>query len=246
MKTSWVATLNAGKLKGVFRCLKNLGTVLLISLFLLINSCDKSDDLGTINNELPPKEEPPVDEVPPDDEVPPVDEEPSINDESLIIYTDIEPDFTGENLTDIYELDLNNDQVVDFTLSSSIYDDWGWFGIASNPIAGNSILSVSPWYSYPIPLDNGQKIFNLEGYTNGESYVTWGIFTIGDCFSGESSCFIDWKAKGDKYLGLRLIINGKKHYGWARLSITSATQWVIRDYAYNSIPNSAILAGQKE
>lgn len=36
MKPKWVATLNAEKIKAVFQFVKNLGTVLLMSLLLLI------------------------------------------------------------------------------------------------------------------------------------------------------------------------------------------------------------------
>lgn len=160
-----------------------------------------------------------------------------------IIYTDIEPDFTSVNLGDQYNLDLNNDGTVDFSLKSysEAYYDWLQIGTNTN---GNGVLSVIPWYSNPVPFDIGRKIFNVASYTNGEIYESWGYFTIGDCFGGGGGCYYDWKDKYDKYLGLRFLINGQIHYGWARLDVSSYTQWVIRDYAYQATPNTAILAGQ--
>lgn len=220
MKTKWVATLNAGKIKAVLQFVKNSGKKLLMSLLFLNISCDKSDDLEPIGNESPP------------------------NNESIIVYTDIEPDFTSENLNDSYNLDLNNDHIIDFTISSDSYESWEWLGIASNPNVENGIISTTPWYSHPVPLNSGKEIFNLRGYSNGESFETWGIFTVGDCFGGEQGCIYDWKNKVDMYLGLRFNLKGRIHYGWARLDVASVTQWVIKDYAYNATPNMPILAGQ--
>jgi len=224
----------------VFQSLKNLGRLLLISLFLLINSCDKSDDLETIGKE------PPIIDLPPTDDEPPMDEEPPADDGSVIVYTDIEPDFTGGNFNDCYTLDLNNDEIFDFSICSVSDSGWDYLVIGSNPNSENKILSVAPWYSQAVPIDYGEKIFTLAGYRNGEYYETWGLISIGDCFGGEQGCFYDWKNKVDKYLGFRFIINGQTHYGWARLEVETTTKWVIKDYAYNATPNKPIHAGQKE
>lgn len=219
MKTKRVATLNVGKFKST-EYVKKWKTVLLIGL-LFAFSCSKSDDLELINDESPGDPEP------------------------LIIYTNIEPDFNSENLGYQYNLDINNDYIVDFTLSRYVDGSWEWLGIFSNPDVENRILSVAPWYSNPIPLDSGMQI-SSGGYTNGEYYEKWGMFTIGDCFGGGSGCYSDWLNKGEKYLGLRFQINGKMHYGWVRMEILSTTQWVIKDYAYNDTPNKPIIAGQRE
>ena len=222
MKPNRVATLDARKYKAVSQCVKNVGTVLLMSLLFLIISCDKSDDLEPIDNETPP-----ANETPP-------------NEESNIIYTDIEPDFTSENLDDSYNLDLNNDQNVDFKVMSF----WGpemWESelvISSVPIDRNGILSLGQGPPYTaFPLNRGVKISTTEG----EFYQTQSFFNSYECIG----C-ISWKDKLDKYLGLRFIIDGKTHYGWARLYVTSTTQWVIKDYAYNATPNMPIFAGQRE
>lgn len=233
MNTKLLVTQNARKFKTISQHMINCGSVLLLSTLLLVISCAKSDDSETIDNEIP------------------------VASGSLIMYTDIEPDFTSENLNDTYALDLNNDGIVDFTLESEQnllnwdYNDpiiapqyFLYLDSGSNDASGS--ISVTPWLPNPVPLDSGKEIFNLAGYTNGESYENWGFFIIGVCGDKEESCYQDWKDKNDKYLGLRFAKNGKIHYGWVRLDVTSATQWVIKDYAYNATPNKPILAGQKE
>ena len=219
MKPKRVTTLNVGKFKPVFQFVKNSGTVLLLSLLLVIISCDKSDDLDNVGNESPIQNESPTDN------------------ESIIVYTDIEPDFNSENPYYYYDLDLNNDQNVDFTVRSNGDAEWGaeWLEISSNPTNGHGIWSVAEWHT-AFPLNSGVEIFKTAYYR------TTSYFKIDECFG----CNYSWKDKLDKYLGLRFIIDGKTHYGWVRLDITSFTQWVIKDYAYNATPNKPILAGQRE
>ncbi len=220
MKTKWVATPNARKFKAIPPY--NWGSVLLISVFLMLISCNNDDDLETIVVETPGETE------------------------SLIVYTDIEPDFNSQDGTDSYDLDLNNDLIVDFILKSDSDEYEDWFEIREPNGIGNGSISVSPYFTHPLPLDGDSKIYDLAGYRNDESYEPWGIFVVGECIGGESDCIENWKDNGESYLGLKFDINGKQHYGWARLDVTSAFQWVIKDYAYNATPNSPILAGQKE
>lgn len=241
MKTHWVATLNAGTFKVNYWDVKKiLGAVLFVLLALLVISCTNSDDSGMIENDVSIDEEIPVDNEPP------VDNESAVEQVSLIIHYDIEPDFTSENLNTFYELDINNDQIIDFTLGSATYDNLDYLMMGSNPTVGNSLLSVSPWYSHPVPLPGGQIIFHTGHYTNGEHYVSGVNFTIGDCFGGESDCFYNWQLKEDKYLGLSFKINGQTHFGWVKMYIVSAAQWVIMEYAYNATANRPIRAGQRE
>jgi hypothetical protein len=52
-----------------------------------------------------------------------------------------------------------------------------------------------------------------------------------------------------RYLGLQFVIEGKIHYGWARLSVPSITQKngitaVVTGYAYETIPGKPIITGK--
>ena len=162
-----------------------------------------------------------------------------------IIYTDLEPDFVSDTQNTSFELDLNNDQLVDYVLQ---YDEeWLALVIASNPSDQNSIISVAPWYTNPVPLQLDTEISAYPDRAvpnQGMHYETWGVFTIGDCVGGEVNCFYDWKYQGEGYLGLRFQINGKVHYGWARIRLETPAEWVVKDYAYNATPNSPICAGR--
>lgn len=243
MKTKRVATQNAGKFKDVFRNF-TFGKALILNGMFLVISCTGNDDLETIIGELPNESKSPTEGETP------VNDESTTDKESVIIYTDIR-DFNSEKLGDFYELDLNNDRIVDFTLISRFYEsDFNWLEITGNPeaTAVNGSVSVFPWYANPEPLDSGKVIYKFprEGYDWGESYSNWAVFTIGNCFGGEEGCFYDWENKNDKFLGLRFLINGQTHYGWARLEVISYNNWTIKDYAYNAVPNKLILAGQKK
>jgi hypothetical protein len=64
-----------------------------------------------------------------------------------------------------------------------------------------------------------------------------------------------WVGKGNgvanRYLGLKFVIHGKVHYGWARLSVTLGHHWQYDDvsgtltgYAYETLPNKPIITGK--
>ena len=63
-----------------------------------------------------------------------------------------------------------------------------------------------------------------------------------------------WQSAYDKYLGIQFGINGQTHYGWARLTVraftASKTHYIfikatLTGYAYETQPNTAILAGDE-
>jgi len=59
-----------------------------------------------------------------------------------------------------------------------------------------------------------------------------------------------WVNVTDRYLGLKFKIDGKFHYGWARLSVQVPAHEMeivatLTGYAYETIPNKAIIAGKE-
>jgi hypothetical protein len=56
------------------------------------------------------------------------------------------------------------------------------------------------------------------------------------------------KGVKNRYLGLKFKINGKFHYGWARLNLTlppkQRVELTLTGYAYETIPNKPIIAGK--
>jgi hypothetical protein len=46
------------------------------------------------------------------------------------------------------------------------------------------------------------------------------------------------------YLGLKFVINGVTHYGWAHVSKVDHNQATLTGYAYETVPNTALATGK--
>jgi hypothetical protein len=138
-----------------------------------------------------------------------------------------------------YKLDLNHDRITDFTLV------WGsFFGAGSLkaiPAAGNSNWATSVFGVWVSAVPHGFKVDSHRPWANASMMGYYGpSFDNGP-----------WASQGNltnRYLGLRFIIGGKVHYGWARLSIQlgghSGITALLTGYAYETIPNRPIFTGK--
>jgi hypothetical protein len=172
-----------------------------------------------------------------------------------IIYTDVIPDSIktctpapGSSCSSTYQLDLNNDGISDFQL-------YQFHSIILCPVPRhNSYVSVSPlgsnkvacentqWGVCPLALANGVVIQNNNWYGTGGLMLERHINTCDLVF--QYTCH-NWNLATDKYLGLNLRVGSNTYYGWVRLDVAlNGTSFTVKDYAYNSIPNQQILAGQ--
>lgn len=154
-----------------------------------------------------------------------------------IVYTDVNPDVTngGGGTSDF--IDINNDGINDFVIGTTA-DAIGFNGI--NPT--DSWVGSEGSYLYPFALDSGDPISagNIDWY-GGPSNV--GTLNYNSCYSGAGAS--NWCGVTDKYLGLRFQIAGNTHYGWARLDVTlPADSFTLKDYAYNTVADAPINAGQ--
>jgi len=61
-------------------------------------------------------------------------------------------------------------------------------------------------------------------------------------------CSGSWADVKNRYLGLRFIIKGETHFGWARLNVAcnlgSKKIGLLTGYAYETVPNKPIIAGR--
>jgi hypothetical protein len=170
--------------------------------------------------------------------------------------------FTKTNLTLTnggINIDLNNDGITDFVLiNSSNPSSYGSsrtlalghgqdtsarvIGRTSGHFAGGSAWPAP--YGFSIG-PNSPKSF--VGVTSRNVVV----MAEGSCFYGRCHVSGPWQRETDKYLGLQFSINGQTHYGWARLSVKSSANGQVRitaaltGYAYETQPNTAILAGDR-
>ncbi|MBI3720114.1 MAG: hypothetical protein HY252_16140 [Sphingobacteriales bacterium] len=171
---------------------------------------------------------------------------------TTIIYTDINPD-TAVSGNGTYRLDLNNDGIYDFTLNT-ITDvvNCGTRCRTSNRYIANVTIArgsnngiVYKLADYLVSPLGSQSIIDSSSQW---SYITDRALVIyvqqtGNC--GTCSSYGVWGGNGDRYMGLKLVMDQNTYYGWVRLIDNLVfRKLIVQDYAYNSIPNQPILAGQ--
>jgi hypothetical protein len=140
-----------------------------------------------------------------------------------------------------YNLDLNGDGVVDFSITS--YENFN--RCAGNAQVNETSLSANGTLLGPLHLGDPigpQQVFggggNLETawYTNGLCYLP----SLGGL----------WASVTSGYLGFSLQVRGQTYYGWAKLinqKTPSADVSVkLVEYAYENTPGMAIDAGQTQ
>jgi len=173
-----------------------------------------------------------------------------------IVYVDIDPDTT------IYVPD------VAWNIDSSQYYD---FNIEVNTVIFPFRLRARNYYFYSMGPQWGISL-NIYGNNSYGNYSSNAKVAGGCAIGGFSediiyldniNNFLNWDVTkylrfdvqnvdftcnlplGDAYFGLMLFENSDTLYGWVRCSATDSSI-TIKDYAYNTIPNMPILAGQTE
>jgi hypothetical protein len=138
--------------------------------------------------------------------------------------------------------DLNNDGVNDFALSGESMGTTSGAHANLNVYAahrGNAVWSVqSQGHHCAAAVYAGQFIGPKRKFSPNEL-----VMFFLNTFLGSGSAFCPWINKPIAYLGLRVEINGKEHYGWARISFFGDAT-TLTGYAYETIPNKAIVADQ--
>jgi len=176
--------------------------------------------------------------------------------EAKVVYTEThQVTHTGFPLY----IDLNHDGIKDFVLRTRYY--WGSYfevglsasGYRKNVVAGRRFKSNgSYFFSAASALPAGARIGPESKFPVRHPFMAV------ELFNGRSSQYSDlgpWAGKGkgvsDRYLGLKFVVHGKVHYGWARLSVTLGhhrqfgdVSGTLTGYAYETIPNKPIIAGQ--
>ena len=157
-------------------------------------------------------------------------------------------------------IDLNHDGIKDFVLRTTYYrgsyfevglDASGYRNI-NNAVAGRRFSHSSYFLSAASALRAGARIGPKRKFPVHHPFMAV------EFFNGDRSQYSDlgpWAAKGkgvrNRYLGLKFVVHGEVHYGWAKLSVTLGHRRQTDDvigtltgYAYETIPNKAIVAGK--
>jgi hypothetical protein len=150
-----------------------------------------------------------------------------------INYTDVVPDSTVQatimtQLASFY-IDLDHDGTVDFELRHF------------NPGVGNEAVELHGEVigTREVLVDSSDHARVIsEGDTIDPNATQWGNDMYGVLNAA-------WYGPGDKYFGFRFIKAGQWHYAWVRVTIpTDHLSFTIKDYAYHSLPNTLLLAGE--
>ncbi len=180
--------------------------------------------------------------------------------QAQIVYTDIVPDTVINLNGETYHLDLNNDGTADFDIyhyqalscpapcSSS-----GWVRPASikivDPLGANAWADtlLQPAELPPQRVIDDGLIWNNSLGTVA-SITTHCIATVCEPLMATGNWSDGISMDSLRYLGLRFSSGGATYYGWARLSMYSPFEhvlgYILKDYAYNSVPDEPILAGE--
>jgi len=157
--------------------------------------------------------------------------------EARIVYTPSHKDVFNNGH---WPFDINGDGRADF------YFDWS-----------QSATGVG----FGIDFFAEEKWNRIVGYYGGGCSPLRAGFRIGPRAPNQAWCLMfgtnfsggpDWgpwanhgKGFKNRYLGLKFYVNGKAHYGWARLTILHKNTFaVMTGYAYETIPNKPIIAGK--
>jgi hypothetical protein len=163
--------------------------------------------------------------------------------EAKIVYTP-----ANVTLVEVTPLDLNHDGIADFVLRTTYFHNTSsvFQTLTAKPYGSNRIVGKG---TYAAALPVGARVGPARRISKSHNLmakVRVNTFKSHTFFEGE------WAngGKGVKnhYLGLKFLIKGKVHFGWARLKVSfiqyHEIQAVLTGYAYETIPNKAIITGK--
>ena len=159
-----------------------------------------------------------------------------------IVYTDIDPDTTiyvpnvpyNVDASKSYIFDLNNDTIGDFRFIARNYSYSGSYGIILSLMKCNSNLVSGGCADGGIREDIYlYDTISNKLYWNTDKHIRFAV----------NSLFYCDLPVGDIYFGLMLLNGIDTLYGWVRCSATN-NSITIKDYAYSTISDMPILAGQ--
>jgi hypothetical protein len=178
--------------------------------------------------------------------------------EAEVVYTETyQVTHTGAPLY----IDLNHDGIMDFQLRTNFYvgtsgtdiglSAWGDRN-PDNVVSATRFSSGDGYFfsaAYALPA--GARIGPKGNFSIPFPFMAVEHFNrVGNQYSDLGPWAGKDKGVKDRYLGLKFVILGEIHYGWARLSVTLGHQRQFGDvsgtltgYAYETVPDKPIIAG---
>jgi hypothetical protein len=158
-----------------------------------------------------------------------------------IVYTDIIPDVTTTLnsttgfVSNVVPIDFDGDNTEEYNFR---WDDWGAAGWFMHMTFGTNELNLKGTATNPF---GGRYIEPMTLNTSISSSSNWGN-SIPEPFIGDQAD-PNFQNLGDRYVGCKFTLGANTHYGWVRLSFDGNKTLTIRDYAYETTPNTEIISG---
>ncbi|HXR15333.1 MAG TPA: PEP-CTERM sorting domain-containing protein [Terriglobales bacterium] len=148
------------------------------------------------------------------------------------------------------KLDLNHDGINDFQFSAASELTQGGFFRSSLVVVpvqqANRVGAVHTRHGYicAAALAKGRTVGPHTPFQRGPSHLTMARVS-GETGVGSAS-LCPWVDVRQAYLGLKFVVKGKIHFGWARIKMIGGLGFpaVITGYAYETIPNKSIVTGK--
>ncbi len=173
--------------------------------------------------------------------------------EAKIVYTKTHKMIHG--FRQFVNLDLNKDGITDFRLGVDCWGDCYSAGLKAYPAISstpNTVreTSINGWaaaYRAGVRIGpKGRQAIPLKRVYGGAVMESGRCISSSNCTKGKFHG--NWVDVENRYLGLVFVMNGKTHYGWARLSATvdrkGDERATLTGYAYETIPNKPIITGK--
>ena len=178
------------------------------------------------------------------------------NAEVVITKKTIPIPITPEGQT-LVPISLSNNGVNDFSFSLYSFAYHSAFrSLRIRDLEGGAVVAHTSAGHVPsaLALVRGAKIGPSAHFSSGksaaieDSHANFGYTNSGKFFYSKD-IFGKWgNNPKDRYLGVRFLISGQTHYGWIRLTVTTAAHEpisaTITAYAYETVANKRILAGE--
>jgi hypothetical protein len=145
-------------------------------------------------------------------------------------------------------VDLNKDGLADFKFSFTTYFSSGYYkyhgnlamkGLTKGKVVGRKIDSYrGPFAS---ALAAGANIGPAAHFSSSKGQITVSKELQYGSVSGYSGY---WHDAPNRFLGVKFQIKGQTHYGWIRLNFSFGGTMQINGWAYETVANKKITAGQ--
>jgi len=163
--------------------------------------------------------------------------------EAEVVYTPAHVEIEADSF---YVLDLNHDGIADFRFGNVGRTGLGVFYIEPWGTNGSQNAEECPLTGppYPLALRPGAAIGPGKFFYGTDGGPSYNQVLAGD---NQGALFGNWINVSNHYVGLRFLINGQNHYGWARLTVRldgTQVSALLTGYAYETVANRGIRAGK--